>query len=165
MAEWEIGLLFPKANKTEIQRTKFLLQQYKQMKMLMEDFENHQQDMQQVAIDGEAARRINQDDLHADKTANAAILTEKQRQVYEQYQFITSTLERASRLIKDDDEKSAVHYRFMEGYCMSDTILFFRRKMSDSTIKRKVKDGTRNIADTLRLWDFFREEELWTAFL
>lgn len=29
--------------------------------------------------DGEAARRINQEDLHADKTANATILIEKQR--------------------------------------------------------------------------------------
>ncbi|GIO33663.1 hypothetical protein J2TS6_48040 [Paenibacillus albilobatus] len=37
----------------------------------MQDFEKFEADLKQVAIDGESARRIDQDELHADKTANA----------------------------------------------------------------------------------------------
>ncbi|WP_254778058.1 hypothetical protein [Paenibacillus sp. cl141a] len=102
---WGQGELFPKANKAEIQRTKFLLGKYKEMTMLMQDFEKFQQDLKQVAIDGEAARRIDQEDLHADKTANATILIEKQRWVYKQYKFYTQQLQRAFGLIQDEDER------------------------------------------------------------
>lgn len=79
---WGQGELFAKANKQEIQHTKFLLEKYTEMLALMRDFEEYEQEMQQVGIDGEAARRIDQTDLHADKTANATILIEKQRWVY-----------------------------------------------------------------------------------
>jgi hypothetical protein len=71
--------LFPKADEVEIQRTKFLLSKYKIMTLLMADYENNTKDLQQVGIDGEVARRIEQDALHADKAANTVILMEKQR--------------------------------------------------------------------------------------
>ncbi|WP_231887933.1 MULTISPECIES: hypothetical protein [Paenibacillus] len=63
---WGQGELFPTANEAEIQRTKFLLGKYKEMIMLMQDFEKFEKELRQVAIDGEAARRIDQEDLHAD---------------------------------------------------------------------------------------------------
>lgn len=113
---WGQGELFPTANEAEIQRTKFLLGKYKEMIMLMQDFEKFEKELRQVAIDGEAARRIDQEDLHADKTANATILIEKQRWVYKQYQFYTHQLRRAFSLIQDDEAKRAVDYRFMQGY-------------------------------------------------
>ncbi|MEK4976262.1 hypothetical protein [Bacillus sp. FSL K6-6540] len=117
--------LFPKANKAEIQRTKFLLGKYKEMTMLMQDFEKFEQDLKQVAIDGEAARRIDQEDLHADKTANATILIEKQRWVYQQYQFYTHQLRRAISLIQDDDERKAIDYRYMQGYSYKERYFSF----------------------------------------
>jgi hypothetical protein len=48
--------LFPKANQAEIQRTKFLLGKYKEMTMLIQDYEKFEEELKQVAIDGEAAR-------------------------------------------------------------------------------------------------------------
>ncbi|CAM4444165.1 hypothetical protein PAPH110629_14870 [Paenibacillus phoenicis] len=98
---WGQEELFPSANEVEVQRTKFLLSKYTEMVSLMRDFEAYEPVMIQVAVDGEAARRIDQEDLHADKIANAAILVEKQRWVYKQYKFYTTQIRRACGLIQD----------------------------------------------------------------
>ncbi len=156
---WEQGELFAKATKQEIQRTKFLLEKYTDMVALMQDFEQFEQDLQQVGIDGEAARRIDQTDLHADKTVNATILIEKQRWVYSRYNFYTRQLRRAHSLIKDDDARKAVEYRYIQGYSRKETILFFRRSLSDSTIKRKIDEGIESVANTLKLIGFFEQDD------
>lgn len=156
---WGQGELFPTASKQEIQRTKFLLKKYKEMMMLMQDFEKYEEDLKQVAVDGEAARRIDQEDLHADKTANAAILIEKQRWVYQRYQFYTQQLRRAWALILDDDQKRAVDYRYIQGYSYKETLLFFRRSLSDSTIRRNIADGVESMANTLKLIGFFEQDD------
>lgn len=155
---WGQGELFPTASETEIQRTKFLLGKYTKMIALMQDFENFEADLKQVAIDGEAARRIDQDDLHADKTANATILIEKQRWVYQQYRFYTQQLRRAWALIQDEDEKKAIDYRYIQGYSYKETLLFFRHSLSDSTIRRKIFDGVESMANTLKLMGFFEQD-------
>lgn len=155
---WGQGELFPTANDSEIQRTKFLLGKYTKMIALMQDFERFEKDLKQVAIDGEAARRIDQEDLHADKTANATILIEKQRWVYQQYQFYTQQLQRAWALIQDADEKRAIDYRYIQGYSYNETLLFFRRGLSDSTIRRKILEGTESMANTLKLMGFFEQD-------
>jgi hypothetical protein len=135
--------LFPTATDTEVRRTKFLLGKYKGMKLLMDDFEKYEEELLQVAVDGEVARRIDAEDLHADKTANAAILAEKQRWVYEQYRFYTRQIKRAVSLIQDEEASKAVRYRYLEGYSFTETVLFFRKSMSDSTIRRKLAEGIR----------------------
>lgn len=152
---WEQGELFAKAIKQEIQQTKFLLEKYTDMVALMKDFEQFEQDLQQVGIDGEAARRIDQTDLHADKTVNATILIEKQRWVYSRYNFYTRQLRRAHGLIKDDDARKAIEYRYIQGYTYKETLLFFRRSLSDSTIRRKLGEGTESMENTLKLMGFF----------
>lgn len=154
---WQADL-FPVASKGEVRRTKFLLGKYKHMITLMEDFEKHEADLMQVAVDGEVARRIDQEDLHADKTANAAILAEKQRWVYQQYKFYTSHLQRAAALIQDVDARQAVDYRFLKGYRFKETLLFFRHSMSDSTIRRKLEEGAEAVANTLKLLGFFERD-------
>ncbi|AZK49056.1 hypothetical protein EIM92_14535 [Paenibacillus lentus] len=156
---WGQGELFPTANEQEIQRTKFLLGKYTKMIALMQDFERYELELKQMAIDGEAARRIDQEDFHADKTANAAILIEKQRWVYKQYKFYTQQLRRAWALIQDDDAKRAVEYRYFKGYSRKETLFFFRHSMSDSTIRRKIDDGTETIANTLKLMGFFEQDD------
>ncbi len=156
---WRQEELFPVASEQEIQRTKFLLGKYKEMTLLMQDFEKFEEDLKQVAVDGEAARRIDQDDLHADKTANAAILIEKQRWVYQRYQFYTQQLLRAFNLIQDEGERKAIDYRYMQGYSYSETLLFFRRGLSDSTIRRKIADGIVSMANTLKLMGFFDQDD------
>lgn len=156
---WGQGELFPEANIEEIQRTKFLLGKYTNMISLMQDFEKFENDLKQTTIDGEVARRIDQDELHADKTANATILIEKQRWVYQRYQFYTQQLERAYTLIQDPDAKKAIDYRYIQGYSHKETLLFFRYGLSDSTIRRKILEGTESIANTLKLMGFFEQDE------
>lgn len=159
-AQWEEDMLFPKASETEIARTKFLLGKYKSMRMLMDDYETYTQDMQQVAIDGEMARRIDEDELYADKVANAAILAEKQRWVYEQYRFCTLMLQRAYGLIQDSEASRAIKYRYMDGHGSKETLLYFQSSMSESTIKRKLKEGERSMAKMLKLWGFFQKDAI-----
>ncbi|WP_438349916.1 hypothetical protein ACP8HI_04395 [Paenibacillus sp. FA6] len=156
---WGQGELFPKADKMEIQRTKFLLGKYKSMTSLMSDFEKFGQELKQVAIDGESARRIDQEDMHADKTANAAILIEKQRWVYQKYHFYTHQLRRAWGIVQDEDSKKAIDYRYMQGYSYKETLLFFRHGLSDSTIRRKITDGEESMANTLKLMGFFEQDD------
>lgn len=154
---WGQVELFPTANEQEIQRTKFLLGKYTKMIALMQDFENYEEELKQVAIDGEVTRRIDQEDLHADKTANAAILIEKQRWVFQQYKFYTQQLQRAWALIQDDDMKRAVEYRYIQGYSYKETLLFFRHSLSQSTIRRKIAEGIESVANTLKLMGFFEQ--------
>lgn len=157
---WGQCELFPKASESEIQRTKFLLGKYINMISLMKDFEKFEADLKQVAIDGEVARRIDQEDLHADKTANATILIEKQRWVYQQYSLYTQQLWRAFMLIRDDEAKKAVDYRYMKGYSYKETLLFFRYSLSDSTIRRKITEGIESMANTLKLMGFFEQDSV-----
>lgn len=148
---WGQGELFPTANEAEIQRTKFLLCKFKSMMLLMRDYEGFTSELQQVAIDGEVARRIDQDEMHADKTVNAVILIEKQRWVYEQYQLYTSTIQRAIGLIQDEDTRRAIEHRYVAGHSFKETVLFFRHGMSDSTVRRKLLEGIVSIANSLKL--------------
>lgn len=104
------------------------------------------------------ARRIDQEDLHADKTTNATILIEKQRWVYQQYQFYTRQLGRAWALIQDADTLRVIDYRYIQGYSYKETLLFFCRSMSDSTVRRKIKDGMSSIANSLRLMSYFEQD-------
>ncbi|GIQ67436.1 hypothetical protein XYCOK13_02600 [Xylanibacillus composti] len=152
--------LFPTASEAEIRRTKFLLSKYKSMRMLMDDFERYEADLRQVAVDGEVSRRIDDEDLHADKTANAAVLAEKQRWVYQQYRFYTSQLQRAAGLIQDGEARRAIDYRYIQGFSFKETVLFFRQSLSDSTVRRKLAEGTESVANTLKLFGFFEHDEV-----
>lgn len=156
---WGQEELFPKASEAEVQRTKFLLSKYKSMTLLMADYEQFTRDLQQVSVDGEVARRIDQDELHADKAANAVILKEKQRWVYEQYQFYTSVIRRAVGLIQDVDTQRAIQHRYIDGHSFKETILFLRHGLSDSTIRRKLDEGIKSISNTLKLMGFFEKDD------
>ncbi len=156
---WEQSELFPEANKAEIERTKFLLVRYKEMRMLMEDYEQHEKALQQVAIDGEVARRLDAEDLHADKPANAVILMEKQRWVYEQYRIRTTSISRAVGLIIDDEVKQVVECRFFAGYSFKGTVLRNGGPTRESTIRRQLSDGVTSVANTLKLMGFFEADK------
>lgn len=97
--------------------------------------------------------------MHADKTANAVVLAEKQRWVYKQYSFYTRSLQRAAALIQDEEAFRAVQYRYLKGYSFTENVLFFRSSMSDSTVRRKLTEGTESIANTLKLLGFFERDE------
>ncbi|MNJ74674.1 hypothetical protein D3C77_716460 [compost metagenome] len=86
-------------------------------------------------------------------------MIEKQRWVYQQYKFYTQQLRRAWVLIQDDDAQRAVEYRYIQGYSPKETVLFFRHSMSDSTIRRKIDDGVKSMANSLKLIGFFEQND------
>ncbi|MEK3867976.1 hypothetical protein MHH60_31450 [Paenibacillus sp. FSL H7-0716] len=147
--------LFPKASEEEIQQTEFYLEKYKMMRLFMQDFEDHEKEMAQVAIDGEAARRIDQDELHADKTANAVILQDKQKWVYSQYKLFTMLIDRAHSQVIDPEAKEAIDIRFIQGYSRKETIMFMRRGVASSTVDRRIEAGIESIAFSLKLTGFY----------
>ncbi|MBU5673227.1 hypothetical protein KQJ23_15465 [Paenibacillus sp. MSJ-6] len=158
---WEQCELFAKASKEEIQQAEFYLGKYRMMCVFMKDFETEEEEMAQVAIDGEVARRIDQEDLHADKTANAAILRQKQKWVYSQYSVFTKLLFKAYNQILDPEAKEAIRFRFIEGYSRKETILFMRRGDAASTVDRRIDAGIESVANSLKLtgfYDFIKEK-------
>ena len=53
----------------------------------IQDYEEHAVDLRKAIREGDAARRLSDDDLHADKTANAVILMVKQKWIYDEYKL------------------------------------------------------------------------------
>jgi hypothetical protein len=151
--------LFPTATDAEVQRTKFLLEKYLQMRSLIHDFDEHAEEMRQTSVDGEVARRIDAEDLHADKTANAAVLAEKQRWVYEQYMFYTRQILRATALIQNAVEREVVTLKYMRGYSFKEIVFHYMSKMSESTVRRNLKEGELSVANSLKLFGFFEQDE------
>ncbi|UNK17590.1 hypothetical protein MNQ98_24530 [Paenibacillus sp. N3/727] len=47
----------------------------------------------------------------------------------------------------------------MQGYSYKETILFFRHGLSDSTIRRKLTEGTESTANSLKLMGFFEQDD------
>lgn len=152
---WGQGELFAKATKQEVKQMEYYLGKFKAMQLFMSDFEIFEKEMAQVAIDGEAARRIDQEDLHADKTANAVILMDKQKWIYGQYKLFTVMILRAHNQILDDEVKEAIDIRFLQGYSRKETIMFMRRGVAHSTVDRRIDEGIQTIANTLKLMGFF----------
>ncbi|MFF2016238.1 hypothetical protein [Paenibacillus sp. NPDC058177] len=154
---YEQGELFAEASDKEISETEFYLERYKDMMLFIADFEGNEADMAQVAIDGESARRLSVDDLHADKTANAVILNEKQKWMYERYRVYTFMIFRAYNLIRDPDVKEVIRVRFIQGHSRKETILFTRRGTAASTVDRYIEKGIKMVANSLNQMGFFDE--------
>ncbi|MEK3868075.1 hypothetical protein MHH60_31960 [Paenibacillus sp. FSL H7-0716] len=152
---YEQGELFATASDKEIEETEFYLERYRDMILFIEDFNGFQSEMAQVAVDGEVARRLSADELYADKTANAVILTEKQKWMYERYRVYTFMIFRAYNLIPHQGIKKVIKARFIEGHNRSNTILF--TYSSGSTVDRYIERGTKMIANSLVQMGFFDE--------
>lgn len=150
--------LFPSANQYDIKRTKFLLEKYSEMLNIIEDYKNHQKDLEQVAVDGEVARRIDSEEYYANKTANAVVLRQKQKWVYEKYKEVTAHIRRAWGLILDQEAKEVIRYRYLEGHKFTETVIKFERQgMPAATVKRRLNEGIEAIAGSLKLWGALEE--------
>ncbi|WP_342435935.1 hypothetical protein NSS79_20650 [Paenibacillus sp. FSL L8-0436] len=149
------GELFAEASEDEIAETEFYLERYRDMILFIEDFNGFQAEMAQVAVDGESARRLSADELYADKTANAVILTEKQKWMYERYRVYTFMIFRAYNLIRHQGIKKVIKALFIDGHNRSNTILF--TYVSGSTVDRYIEKGIKMIANSLNQMGFFEE--------
>ncbi|WP_058302417.1 hypothetical protein [Gorillibacterium timonense] len=139
--------------KTQLDKTSFLLDRYSLMMRCIEDFETHSADLQKAIVEGEAARRISQDDMYADKTANAVILMDKQRWIYSEYRLVTMHIARAIGLVMDDDARKILDHRYLRGKTAKEVVLFFSGSMSKSTVERKMREGKSAVASTLKQWE------------
>lgn len=150
--------LFPQVTRIEIEQTIMLLRQYREMELAVRDYELQPDDFIAPAVEGEAARRISSQDVHADKTPNAVIVAENQRFICQEYKTILEAMNRAQRLILDEDAANTIRYRFFEGHDYANATSFFT--FSNKTFDRKLKIGIKSMANTLMLWGVLEQEWL-----
>ncbi|WP_018753644.1 hypothetical protein [Paenibacillus sanguinis] len=60
---------------------------------------------------------------------------------------------------RDPEAKQAVDYRYIQGYSYKETLLFFRRSLSDSTIRRKIGEGMESVAESLKIMGLFEQDD------
>jgi hypothetical protein len=148
--------LFPEVNEAELEKILFYLRQYPLMKLRIQDFELHAKDLRDTVIEGETARRLSNEEVYANKTANTVILFEKQRWIYEEYKWMTSQIERAHRMIIDrfpekaEEERKAVRHRYLEGHAMKTVYDFFPKGVSHRTIERRLHCGIIKMANNMK---------------
>lgn len=72
---------------------------------------------------------------------------------YKRYCEIVSYIERAHRLIVDDEVKRVIEQRFFKTNKRKITVALFRNSMSESTVDRRIDEGIESIANTLKMWN------------
>ncbi|MFX3635440.1 MAG: hypothetical protein ACE3L7_04075 [Candidatus Pristimantibacillus sp.] len=142
----------PKASQEDIKKTKKILTEYSELKIVVDDYRKHEEDLKQTIYEGEIARRLDQEDLYANKTANAAILANNQQRAAEECDVLKVAIERAVKLIRDDEAQQAITLRYIKGYSYTETLLFLKRGEKSSTLDRRLIDGMTSVANTLKMW-------------
>ncbi|GIO36896.1 hypothetical protein J41TS12_17570 [Paenibacillus antibioticophila] len=145
--------LFSLANKDDLVKALQMLKQYPEMKIVVDDFKAHEEELRKTIYEGEIARRIEQDDLHADKTANAVILARNQIKAAEECDMIKKTIERAVGIIRDQESREVIYLRYLKGYSYRETMLFMKRGVKSATMDRRLSSGVASVANTLKMWN------------
>jgi membrane carboxypeptidase/penicillin-binding protein len=147
--------LFSKASPEEQKLALLWLKKYRDLELIVRDYEEHAAEYSQTAVDGEMARRISSEEYYANKTANAVIIAEGQRKLYEEAHTIVTTLRRSVNLILDEEARKAVYCRYIEGFTYKETLLFLKRREKSSTLDRRLKTGIVTVANVLGDWGFY----------
>jgi len=114
--------LFPQATADEIKKTKSLLAGYRRMKAVVNEFER-------IGVEN---------------------LAPKQSKMYNAYLNATQSIERAVRLILDDEVRRIVEMRYIKGERHKVTVLYFST-MHAATVARKLNEGIESVANSLKL--------------
>lgn len=136
----------------KIIQTKALLMRYKELKLTIEDYENYKEEIEATIYESEVTRRIEQDSLYADKTANAVLLAQRQKEAAEECAFFKKSIDRAITLISNDVEKEAVYLRFIKGMSFKELSYKISGLPKCSTAQRRMRRGIKSIASTLDEW-------------
>jgi hypothetical protein len=144
--------LFPLANEDDVKQTLHILKQYVELRMQVEDYKNHEEEIRLTIYEGEVARRIDADELYSNKTANAVIVAINQKRAAEECDVIKKAIERAVGLITDSDARIAVSCRYLQGMTYKETLSNMHKGEKSSTMDRKIKFGLASTANTLKLW-------------
>lgn len=151
--------LFPMVDEKGIQRTLSILKKYPELKVTVEDYKNHYDEIQQTIIEGEAARKLGPEDLHSDKTANSVILIAiNQKKAAEECDLWKKSIERAMGLIIDKEARDAVYYRYIKGCSYKETLYFMHRGVKSATVDRRLKTGIISMANTFSMWGLLAEK-------
>ncbi|KAF6618278.1 MULTISPECIES: hypothetical protein [Paenibacillus] len=79
-------------------------------------------------------------------------LTAEERQVYQEWSKLITELDMAINLILDDEVKKIIEHRFIKGRKYKFTVIQFQNHgMSVNTIDRRIDEGVKSIAETLKL--------------
>ncbi|WP_127578667.1 hypothetical protein [Paenibacillus koleovorans] len=116
---------------------------------------SHLEDYASTAVDGKWGNKISSEEYYANRTANASIIAEGQRALFQEYQTLVCTIHRAVKLIQDEDARQAIHLRYEEGYSYKATALFMKGVVKSATLDRQLAMGLRSVANTLKGWRFF----------
>ncbi|MEJ9220348.1 hypothetical protein [Paenibacillus glucanolyticus] len=126
----------------EVSCTKNLLEQYDNMKIMVEDFEENDSDLVQVLREGRKGELVD-------------VIAKRQLEVYDRYHRIISLIDRAHNAIGNRDTQKMIEIRYVQGYSHIKTALYFSGKYSDRTVTRRIKKGIESIAKSLRDWGLF----------
>lgn len=111
--------LFPEATEKEIRDTKYLLSSYRRFKRLVQELES--------------------------LTERSAVQQDK----YRQLKKLTEDIERAVRLIQDNEVRKIIEMRYIRGERHKIIVLHFNT-MHPATVDRKLNEGIRTVANTLK---------------
>jgi hypothetical protein len=114
--------LFPEATTDEIKQTKTLLARYRRMKSIVIELER----------------------------SGVENLAPKQKKAYNAYLKTTQDIERAVRLILDDEVRRIIEIRYIKGERHKVTVLYFGN-MHPATVARKLNEGIISVANSLKL--------------
>ncbi|WP_256846860.1 hypothetical protein [Paenibacillus sp. Pae108] len=141
--------LFPLITGTDSDRTQILLEQFRFMKKFIKEFEENGELLYLTDIEGEKARKVFQDETHADKTANAVVLHEIRKWRYNEFRIAVTNIEMAHRMILDEEARDAIEYRYFRGLPVMRAAL--ELKMQKSTFSRRLNAGIESIGNTLKM--------------
>ncbi|MFX3631867.1 MAG: hypothetical protein ACE3L7_07280 [Candidatus Pristimantibacillus sp.] len=110
---------FEPATEEEISQTKSLLMRYRRHKALITELEQIRD------------------------------IAPKQKKAYNAYLNATTAIERAVRLIIDQDIKRAIQMRFIDGVRRKDVVIHYRF-LDPSTVDRRINKGIESIANTIK---------------
>lgn len=144
--------LFPSAGEEDIKKALHMLKQYIELRLQVEDFKKYEEEIKQTIYEGEIARRLEDDELYANKPANAVILAMNQKRAAEECEVIKKAIDRAVGLISEEEARIAVYYRYIKGFSYKETLLTMSRGVKSTTMDRKLKFGITSVANTLKLW-------------
>lgn len=114
--------LYPEATADEIKQTKSLLTRYRRHKALTSELE-----------------------LIKD-------LAPKQKKAYNSYLRSIQAIERAVRLIVDDEIKKAIQMRYIDGVRRKDLVTHYRF-LDPSTVDRRINKGIESVANSLKFFE------------
>ena len=112
--------LFPRTNRQDIQAARSLLNRYLRMRKTSE-----------LLLQKEG-------------------ITDKEKQVAEEYKQKADAIQMAVRMIMDDEVRRVMEYRFIKGYPRWGTVRHFSN-ITDRSVDRRIDKGIESVAETLKL--------------